>query len=119
DGLDELSTGAVNDVLGVTPDKVRASVIDPAELGFTNPGDDHIAGGDPAGNARVTRAVLGGVPGRGRDLVALSAGAALWLAGSAADIHAGVERGQRTIDEGAARDRRDAFVGTTQALGAA
>lgn len=119
DGLDELSTGAVNDVLGVSPDGVRASVIDPAELGFAAPADDHIAGGDPAENAAVSRAVLDGVPGPARDLVVLNAAAALWLAGRADDVHGGVELAGRTIDEGAARERLEAFVGTTRALAGA
>jgi len=77
DGLDELSTGAVNDVIGVSPEGVRASVIDPAEFGFVPPAEDHIAGGDPSANAAVTRAVLDGVRGPARDLVVLNAAAAI------------------------------------------
>jgi len=119
DGLDELSTGAVNDVIGVSPEGLRASVIDPAELGFSPPADGHIAGGDPAENARITRAVLDGVPGPARDLVVLNAAAALWLAGRVDDIHAGVRLAEDSIDEGSARERLEAFVGTTQALAGA
>ena len=119
DGLDELSTGAVNDVIGVSADGVRASVIDPAEFGFAPPAESHIAGGDPAENAAVTRAVLDGVPGPARDLVVLNAAAAVWLAGRADDLAAGVEVAQASIDEGAARERLDAFVATTRRLAGA
>lgn len=119
DGLDELSTGAVNDVIGVSADGVRASTIDPAEYGFAPPADAHIEGGDPAENAAISRAVLDGVPGPARDLVVLNAAAALWLAERVADLRAGVELAGRTIDEGAARERLEAFVGTTRALAGA
>lgn len=119
DGLDELSTGAVNDVIGVGPDGIRASVIDPADYGFRPPAEEHIAGGDPAANAVVTRAVLDGVPGPARDLVVLNAAAAIWLSGRAADLGEGIRLAQASIDEGAARERLAAFVGTTRALAGA
>ncbi|MEQ9094032.1 MAG: hypothetical protein RLN63_07980, partial [Miltoncostaeaceae bacterium] len=119
DGLDELSTGAVNDVLGVGDGQVRATEIDPADFGFAPPADAHIAGGDPGDNARITRAVLDGVPGPARDLVVLNAGAAVWVAGGADDLAGGIARAQESIDEGAAAERLAAFVATTQRLAGA
>ena len=74
DGMDELSTAAVNDVVEVSGDGVRAGTVDPAELGFVAPTDGEIAGGDPAHNAEVLRSVLSGA-GRPRDLVLLNAAA--------------------------------------------
>ena len=119
DGLDELSTAAVNDVIGVSEGTVRASVIDPAELGFDPPADGHIAGGEPGENAAVTRSVLAGDRGPARDVVGLNAAAGLWLAGAADTMEAGVAAAGESIDTGAARDRLDAFVATTRRLAGA
>lgn len=115
DGLDELSTAAVNDVIGVTPDGVRASTIDPTEFGFQPP-ERIPEGGDPAENAALTRAVLDGDEGPARDVVLLNAAAALWLAGAAEDVADGVERAAASIDQGHAAERLDAFVGVTRRL---
>jgi anthranilate phosphoribosyltransferase len=46
----------------------------------------------------------------------LNAAAAIWLAGRSHDLAEGITVAQESIDDGAARDRLDAFVGTTRAL---
>ncbi len=118
DGLDELSTAAVNDVIGVSDGAVRASTIDPTEFGFAPP-ERITLGGDPAENAAVTRAVLSGQEGPARDVVLLNAAAALWLAGAAEDVAEGVDRAAASIDEGHAAERLDAFVAVTRRLASA
>lgn len=119
DGLDEVSSGAVTDYVEVDADGVRHGEIDPAALGVAPPPDGAIAGGDPAENARVLRAVLGGAGGAARDVVLLNAAAALWLAGRAGSIDEAMPVAEASIDDGAARERLDAFVATTRRLGPA
>jgi anthranilate phosphoribosyltransferase len=119
DGMDEVSTGAVTDVVHVDGDQVTTATIDPAGLGFVPPRDGEIAGSDPTGNAEVLRAVLAGDPGPARDVVVLNAAAAIWLAGVAPDLEGAVPAAARSIDSGAARERLDAFVGATRRLGGA
>jgi len=119
DGMDEVSTGAVTDVVHVDGAGVSVATIDPAELGFAPPLNGQIAGSDPAGNAGVLRAVLGGAAGPARDVVVLNAAAALWLAGVAPDLERAVAAAAQSIDSGAAAGRLDAFVATTRRLGGA
>jgi anthranilate phosphoribosyltransferase len=119
DGMDEMSTGAVTDVVHVDGAEVTTATVDPAELGFAPPRDGDIAGADPAGNAEVLREVLGGAPGPARDVVVLNAAAALWLAGARPDLERAVPAAAESIDSGAARERLDAFVATTRRLGGA
>jgi anthranilate phosphoribosyltransferase len=119
DGMDEVSTGAVTDVVHVDGPDVATATIDPAALGFAPPRDGDIAGSDPAGNAAVLRGVLDGTPGPARDVVVLNAAAALWLAGAAPDLEGAVTAAAASIDEGEARDRLGAFVATTRRLGGA
>ena len=116
DGMDELSTAAVNDVVEVSGDGVRAGTVDPAELGFEPPTDVEIAGGDPAHNAEVLRSVLSGAAGRPRDLVVLNAAAGIWLAGIAPSLEAALPMAAESIDSGAAGDRLEAFIGVTRRL---
>ena len=119
DGMDELSTGAVNDVVNVDGREVAATTVDPAALGFAPPRDGDIEGADPAGNAEVLRRVLGGERGPARDVVVLNAAAAIWLAGGAPDLQGAVPAAEESIDVGAARERLEVFIATTRRLGAA
>jgi anthranilate phosphoribosyltransferase len=117
DGMDEVSTGAVTDAVEVRDGAVRRGVIDPAPLGLAPPPDGAIAGGDPAHNAEVLRSVLAGAAGPARDVVLLNAAAALRLADRAPDLAGGLAAAAESIDSGAARERLEAFVGTTRRLG--
>ncbi|MFH1603132.1 MAG: anthranilate phosphoribosyltransferase [Pseudomonadota bacterium] len=56
-------------------------------------------------------------PGAARDIVALNAGAAIYVADQAASMEAGVERSFEVIASGAARARLDKLVQLTQQLG--
>lgn len=117
DGMDEVSTGTVTDAVEVRDGAVRREVIDPVPLGLAPPPDGAIAGGDPAHNARVLRSVLAGASGPAREVVLLNAAAALRLADRAPDLEAGLAAAAESIDSGAARERLEAFVGTTRRLG--
>ena len=119
DGMDEMSTGAVNDLVEVAGGGVRTAAVDPVELGFEPPEDGAIAGGDPAQNAEVLRGVLAGRPGPARDVVLLNAAAAIWLADGAPTLADAVAVARESIDDGAARERLDAFVAVTRRLGGA
>lgn len=116
DGMDEISTAAVTDVVAVDGETVRASVIDPIALGFDPPPAGGLAGGDPEQNARIVRAVLGGESGPPRDVVIINAAAAIWLAGRAASLDDAVAIAWNSIDDGSAAERLDAFVAATGRL---
>ncbi len=116
DGLDEVSSGAITDVVAVEGERVLASTIDPAALGFAPPGEGTIAGGDPEHNAAVLRAVLDGALGPARDVVLLNAGAAIWVAGRAPTLEDALPLAAAAIDDGSARERLELFVATTLRL---
>ena len=59
-------------------------------------------GGSPEENAATTRAIFAGETGPRRDLAVLNAGAAIYAAGRADDLAAGVAAAQAAIDDGAA-----------------
>jgi anthranilate phosphoribosyltransferase len=113
DGLDELSTSAPTAVVEVDAGELRRYAVVPGDCGLPEAPADAVAGGTPAENAEVTRAVLAGTPGPARDLVALNAGAAVYAAGRADTIAAGVDAAQAAIDDGAAARTLDALVAFT------
>ena len=59
-------------------------------------------GGEPAENAEITRAILGGERGPRRDIVLLNAAAALIAADRAGDLREGVAQAAEAIDSGEA-----------------
>ena len=117
DGLDELSTAAVNDVAIVENGGVRREVIDPADFGFSPPADGALAGGEPADNAATMQEIFAGSAGPARDIVTLNAGAALMVSGREDSVAAGVERARETIDSGSAAATLERYVALSNELG--
>ena len=76
---------------------------DPA-LGIVAPSRRPSKRGDAATNAAIVRAVLSGEAGPQRDVVLLNAGAAMFVAGHADTVKAGISKTSAAIDSGAAMD---------------
>jgi anthranilate phosphoribosyltransferase len=63
-------------------------------------------------------AVLEGQPGPALNIVLLNAGAAIYVAGVAESMQAGIDRARRAIAKGEARHKLDALVAFTQQVAA-
>ena len=111
DGLDELSLSAPTLAAWVEPDGIRRFEVDPEAVGLRPAPLEAIRGADARENARILEAVLRGEErGPRRDVVVLNAGAALWVAGRAANLREGVEQAAALIDEGYAGQRLHRLV---------
>ena len=110
DGLDELSLTGPSLVLDVGNGEVRESRLDPRTHGFDLASADDLRGGDAGDSARVAHAILAGESGPKRDVVLLNAGAALVVAGAAADVDAGVALAAASIDDGKASGTLDRWI---------
>ena len=115
DGLDELTTTALSVVLDVRDGEVVESRLDPTDHGIPRASRDDLRGGDPAEAARGARAVLDGEPGPKRDVVLLNAGAALEVAGAAADLEEGIVLAAASIDDGKAAATLERWIAISQA----
>ena len=121
DGLDEVSvTGPTRMVEIGADDECRVSEFDPASCGIAPASLDELKGGDAAHNAALARELLagGGRPAL-RDAVAVNAGAALYVAGTAPDIVAGYRRARAVLADGGAAAKLDEVVAATADLLAA
>jgi anthranilate phosphoribosyltransferase len=122
DGLDEISADAPTKVAEVNGEEIRHYVLNPAEVGIVS-GDGSTAqqapaGGTPAENAQVTRAILeagaGGERPAGERLAVINAGAAIYAAGRVDSIAEGVESARAALAEGAAAGALERFVQASQ-----
>lgn len=109
-GLDELTTTGTSSVLALNDGEVRTFTVDPVSLGLAPAINEELVGGSPAVNAEAVRRVLAGDHGAHRNIVLLNAGAALVVAGVAADIAAGIDLARHSIDSGAASRVLDGLV---------
>ncbi len=111
DALDEMSISAPTTVVEVDGADLRTYTVRPEDCGLSTAADpDAVAGGSPQDNAAIVREIFAGRPGPRRDLAVLNAGAAIYAAGRADDIAAGVAAAQAAIDDGAAQRTLDALV---------
>jgi anthranilate phosphoribosyltransferase len=115
DGLDEITTAGCTEAALLANGGVQRLVIDPSEFDISPPAAEALRGGDSAENASIIRAVLAGEPGPCRDVTLINAGAALWVAGAAADLRGGIAVARDSVDSGAARERLLRLVEATNA----
>ena len=102
DGLDELSTTGYTKVSESRRDSVQTFYVHPADFGLAKATPESLKGGDAAKNAAIVSAVLNGEKGAQRDVVLLNAGAALFVAGEADTVVAGIAKAAAAIDSGKA-----------------
>lgn len=119
DGIDEISTTGHTKVSECRDGAVNTFYIHPSDFGVPKAASADLAGGDAATNAAIIRQVLEGRPGAHRDVVVLNAGAALFIAGKAPSVAAGIRLAQGAIASGAARETLAALVRQSNAEGVA
>ena len=118
DGLDELSAFGPTRVVELRDGRTESYGLTPEGLGLERGGPEPPAGGTPEENAGATRRVLEGSAGSERSLAALNAGAAIYVAGRADSIAAGVRRAEEAIDSGAAREVLERYLERSRGLAA-
>lgn len=110
DGLDEISLSAPTKVCEVKDGAFTSYEITPEQFGLTRCSKEDLVGGTPAENAQITRDILAGKPGPKRDAVLMNAGAAIYMAGKAGSIQAGIDMAKEMIDSGKAAAQLEKFV---------
>lgn len=110
DGLDELTTTTTSRTALWDGREVTPGSVDPGSLGIPAAAASELAGGDAEDNAAIVRDVLAGKKGPARDIVALNAAAALWVADAATDLAEGLELAAETLDSGRAAAKLDQLI---------
>ena len=123
DGLDEISISSATKVVEVNGEEIRSYTLLPGDVGIEPLSDPSsarsLSGGTPQENAAVTSAILQGQGARrdrfpAADLAAINAGAAIYAAGRADTIAAGVEAARAALSDGAAASALERYVHTSR-----
>jgi anthranilate phosphoribosyltransferase len=116
DGIDEISLGAPTTVAELSGGDVREYEIDPVAFGFARVPTRELAVRDAMESRERVLEALENRAGPARDVVALNAGAALYVAGVAGSVGEGIARAREALASGAARAKLDMFAETTRRL---
>jgi len=116
EGLDEISLSGDTLVGELKNDAVRDYVINPRQFGIDISALSEIQVKDGGESKAMMLAALSNQHGPARDILALNAGAAIYVAGLTDSHQAGVRLALETIANGAAKSKLDQFVAFTRKL---
>jgi anthranilate phosphoribosyltransferase len=110
EGLDEISTCGETMVAELKNGEVREYTVHPRQFGMEQSELQQLQVSESAASKDMLLGALDNRPGPARDIVALNAGAAIYVAGLADSLESAVARAQKVIASGAARKKLDELV---------
>ncbi len=116
DGMDEISLAGPTRVAELREGEVREYEVEPAAFGLKPQPVERIRVGGTDEALAALRGVLAGEPGPAADIVALNAGAAIYVTGLADSLAGGIEQARDLIRSGQSAARLDALVELTRSL---
>ncbi len=116
EGLDEISISGETMVGELKDGEVREYNVHPRQFGIEATDIKAIQVSDAQQSAELLRAALEGKPGPARDIVALNAGAAIYVCGLAPSLEEGVEKASVIMAGGAARRKLEELARFTNSF---
>ena len=116
DGLDEISISGETMVGELAKGQINEYLFHPSQMGLELYDRRAIEVHTVEESKAMILAALENQPGPAHNIVALNAGAAIYVSGVAPSFKAGVERAQAAIRSGAARKKLEDFVAFTKTL---
>ncbi|MDX1252131.1 MAG: anthranilate phosphoribosyltransferase [Gammaproteobacteria bacterium] len=116
DGMDEISIGAATKVAELKEGRVSTYTVTPEQFGMRRADIASLKVADAQHSLAMIHQVLDNTAGPARDIVALNAGAAIYVAGLADTLEQGVRKAGEVIAGGAARARLEALIEFTHRL---
>jgi anthranilate phosphoribosyltransferase len=116
DGLDEFSIATGTFVVELKAGAISEYTLYPEDFDLERAALDTLRVNDAAESLILVRQALAGVPGPASSIVAMNAGAALYVAGVVDDISTGVRRAVEVMTAGLATRRFDEFVTMTRSF---
>ncbi len=113
DGMDEISISAPTSVAELKDGQVRAYQVQPADFGMAVAPLEALRVDSAEASLDVIRGVLADAAGPARDVVCLNAGAAIYVAGLADSLAAGIDAARAAIASGKAAKVLDDLVAFT------
>ena len=116
EGLDEISISGPTMVGELKDGQIHEYTVAPQDFGFSVHDNAAIRVDGIEQSKAMMLAALGNKDSAARDVVALNAGASIYVAGLAGTLADGVKKALATIASGAARKKLDQFVGFTRSM---
>ncbi len=115
-GMDEISICGPTKVSEAKNGQVKNYYITPEQFGFKRTDIINVRGGTAEENAEDIRRILSGQGGPKFNIVALNAGAAIYIGKAAASMQEGVKKAVEVMTNGAAFEKMERFIEMTQSL---
>ena len=110
DGLDEISIADDTYVAELKNNKVTTYTINPTEFGLPLGNLDDIKAEDANSSLVLIQNALDGEDGAAKNIVALNAGAAIYVSGVADSLQTGIDKAIQILNDGSAHQKLDDFV---------
>ena len=102
DGMDEISLAAATDVAELKHGVIEEYSIEPEDFGIQKQPINSLVVDDAAQSLTLIKRALSGEPGGAADILALNAGAAIYVAGRSQNMEQGVKMAQQIMQQGTA-----------------
>lgn len=110
DGMDEISISAPTTVSELVNGKIKNYTITPEQFGIKRNDISTLTVNGATDSLKTMLGVLDNQTGPARDIVILNAGAAIYTAGIADDLQAGINLARQSIENGAARKKLNQLI---------
>lgn len=110
DGMDEISIGAPTKVAELKDGKVTTYTITPEQFGITKTDISTLAINGAEESLEVIKKILNNEEGPAKDIVKFNSGAAIYVAGLADSLEAGISKAEEVISSGAAKAKLEELV---------
>ena len=116
DGMDEISLEAPTHVAELKDGSITEYSIQPEDFGIATQSMDSLVVSNAEESLNIIQDTLSGKPGPAADILALNAGAAIYVAQKAASMSEGVDKAREIVNSGAALDVLQQLKTKTQNL---
>lgn len=110
DGLDEFSIANTTYVAELKDNNISTYTVHPGDFGLEEGNLDSIKAENAEQSLALINEAFSGKKGEARDIIALNAGAAIYVSGLVSSLDEGVTKANQILSDGSAQDKLDAYI---------
>ena len=110
DGLDEFSIANKTYVAELKDNKISTYTVHPHDFGLEEGSLDSIQADNAEQSLALIHEAFSGKQGVARDIIALNAGAAIYVSGLVNSLEEGITKANQILSDGSAQDKLDAYI---------
>jgi len=110
DGLDEFSIAKKTYVAELKDNNISTYTVHPHDFGFEEGNLDSIKAENADQSLALINEAFSGKKGVARDIIALNAGAAIYVSGLVNSLNEGIQKAKQVLSDGTAREKLEAYI---------